>query len=245
MEILEEYKNYLKEKNNNISETSIKMYCNAINKYFEFAKNDYKEKKKYIYLITTREFKKYKIHLKRKGYSIQTINYEMRFFKIYENFLITTGRKNKRVIKDKLHYKPERKNIQNISEENYELIIEMAKKDNSKYYLMFILYIRCKISSRKLMNIKIKEDIDLKKKIIKVGDESIEITEEIEKAIRRYLRERKKFLEGYQNDYLFVSHIGKKYGKQMEKTSFSRAVKLYYQRLIESEDYYGDWSDCY
>lgn len=245
MEILEEFKKYLKEKNPNISDITIRMYCDTINDYFKFAKDDYKEKKKYIYLISEREFKKYKTNLRRNGYSIGTINLKIRFFEIYEKFLILTGRKDRIVFNKKIRYKPEMKNIKNISEETYELIIEMAKKDNSKYYLMFLLYRRYKISSRKLMRIKIKEDIDLKNRILRIENETIEITEEIEKALKKYLRERKKFLEGYKNDYLFISHIGKKYGEPMQRTSLRRAVLLYYQKLIESDEYYGDWSDCY
>ena len=113
-------------------------------------------------------------------------------------------------------------------------------------YLMFLLYVKCRISSRNLMRIRIKDDINLKNRTIKINDKVIEINNEIERAIRKYLKDRKKFLEGYKNEYLFVSHIGKKYGKPMEKSSLSRAVKKYYQKFIQMNEYYeGYWGDQY
>lgn len=45
--VWEEFKIYLKEKNSNISDKTIQMYCNTINNYFKFAKakNTYKRKR--------------------------------------------------------------------------------------------------------------------------------------------------------------------------------------------------------
>ena len=246
MEILDQFEKYLKNKNPNISDVTIKMYKESINKYFNFAEDKYKEKKRYIYSISKRKFKLYKSYMKKRGYSINTINMQIRFFSIYEDFLIEINRKEYKVFNKNLYYKPERRNIENISRETYEELIEIAKKDSSKYYLMFLLYVKCRISSRNLMRIRIKDDINLKNRTIKINDKVIEINNEIERAIRKYLKDRKKFLEGYKNEYLFVSHIGKKYGKPMEKSSLSRAVKKYYQKFIQMNEYYeGYWGDQY
>ncbi len=243
--VLEEFKIYLKKKNSNISDKTIQMYCNTITNYFKFAETKYKNKNKNIYIITKRMFKRYKIELKNRGYALKTINSKIRIFIMYEKFLIESNKKQHEVLNKDLLYKKERKNIKNISNESYERIIEMAKKDNRKYYLMLILYVKYKISLRNLVKIEVNKDIDFNNKKIYIREKEISIDNELERAIKIYLKDRKKFLKGYDNKYLFVSHIGKSTGKPMDKTSVSMAIKIYYEKLIKLEDYYGDWSDLY
>lgn len=243
--ILSEFEKYVREKNSKISEVSIKMYKDEVRKYFKFANKLYKEKKVYTYRLTKNKFKLYKIELKKEGYSLETINWRIRLLSVYDGFLVETERKKARTVTKKRLYQKEKKNVNNISDETYDILIEMAKKDSSKYHLMFILYAKYKIPTRKLVKIKIKDDIDLKNKEIHVGNAAIKITKEIERALKKYIKDRKILLKGIKNEYLFVSHISRKDSKPMSRTSVRRAIKLYFERLVESDEYYGYWRDNY
>lgn len=243
--ILNEFEKYVREKNSKISDVTIKMYKDELKKYFKFANKLYKEKKIYTYRLSKRKFTLYKIELKKQGYSLETINWRIRLLSVYDSFLVETGKKKKRTITKKQLYQKEKKNVNNISDETYEILIKMAKKDNSKYYLMFILYARYKISTRKLVKIKIKDNIDFKSREIHIEDRKITITQELERALKSYMKDRKILLKGIENEYLFVSHISRKDGKPMQRTSVRRAIKLYFQRLVESDEYYGYWGDNY
>lgn len=243
--ILNEFEKYARERNSKISDVTIKMYKDELKKYFKFANKLYKEKKIYTYRLSKRKFTLYKIELKKQGYSLETINWRIRLLSAYDSFLVETRKKKKRTITKKLLYQKEKKNVNNISDETYDILIEMAKKDNSKYHLMFILYAKYKIPTRKLVKIKIKDDINFENKEIHIGSTVIRMTKEIERALKKYIKDRKILLKGIKNEYLFVSHISRKDGKPMSRTSIRRAIKLYYERLVESDEYYGYWRDNY
>lgn len=245
MEILEEYKKYLSEVTY-MKPGTIDACVRVVRQYFEFVDQFYIEKKKCMYLLSKKKVKLYRTYLMKLGYARGTINGKLILLSIYESFLKKTGRKKKgkRIAKD-LIYKKFRKNILDITDNGYEEMIELAKQDSSKYYLMFLLYVRYGISERKIMSIKVNENFDADYKILYLEEKNIELSTEVQKALKQYLKDRKKFLGKHKNCYLFVSHISRKNGKQMDKTSLSRAIKIYYDKLINSEDYFGKWSEIY
>lgn len=245
MELLEEYKKYLSENYPNLKLSTIKLYISNVEEYFNFVKKYYKEKKKCMYLVSNKKVKLYRTYLYRIGYSRKAINHKLLILGLYEHFIVEKGKKKRKQAANNLKYKKFRKNILDITENGYEDIIELAKHDNSKYYLMFLLFVRYGISERKIMSIKLKENFDSNYKVLFLESKKIELSTEVQKALKRYLKDRKMFLGKYENDYLFVSHISRKSGKPMDKTSLSRAVKIYYEKLINSEDYFGKWSEIY
>lgn len=236
---------YLRENNPKIKKKSIDFYTSVVKNYLEFAIGEYKIKKNCAFNISKRKLLLYRRMLKHKGYSIKSINTRLNILGVYEKYLVKTGKKEKMVFNSSILYeKKERKNIKNISDESYEEMIEMVENEKNKYCLIFILFSKFKIPTRKIVKIKIK-DIDLKNGKICSNEININMTKELKRVLRKYLPERRKILKGYKNEYLFVSHIGKKTGKSMEKTSISMAVKIYFKKLKESENYYGYWSDDY
>lgn len=241
----QEFESFLENKKPKLESTYIKCCIKNVKEYFEFANKHYKEKKKYIYELGIKKIILYRMHLKNKGYSVRTVNIKLKSLILYENFLKNAGKKREQGYVKKILYNEKiKRNINNISRESYEQMIKMAKKENNKHCLILILFAEYKIHTKEIADLRV-NDINLNDKTILIGKRKIKLTKKAEDVLNSYLKDRKKLLNGQKNDYLFISHISKNKEKGIDRTSIRMVVKLYYHKLLESEDYYEHWRDCY
>lgn len=241
----QEFTDFLNNKRPKLKNEYIKWCIKNVEEYFEFVDKYYKEKKVCIYKLGIKKTKLYRIYLKKQGYSVCTINIKLKSLILYEDFLEISGKKKCQGLVRKILYNEEiKRNINNISRESYAQMIKLAKKENNKHCLILILFAEYKIHTRALVKIKM-NDINFEDKTITVGKKIMKFTKETDVALKRYIKDRKKLLKGHENKYLFFSHISKSKENCMEKSSVSMIVKLYYNKLLESDDYYEYWRDCY
>lgn len=237
--------NYLNKIKPKVKKSFIEWNIRNMREYFKFADNFYKDKKIYIYRMGKKKLRLYRLYLKNQGYSVHTVNAKLKSLILYENYLIDSGiKKNQSYLTNIMYNEKERRNINNISRESYEQMIEIAKHKSSKHYLILILFAEYKIHTREIVKIKMK-DISFNDKSIQISEKKIKLTEKTYYALRKYIKDRKKLLIGHKNDYLFFSHISRAKECSMEKSSVSMIVRLYYNKLLESDDYYEYWRDNY
>lgn len=170
-------------------------------KLVDFSNADYFEYKKYI--------------SEELNFKFSTINRKTASLSIYENFLIEKGirKNNSKVIKKKDFYKIERPFItsQMLPKETIKKVRLRAGRENKMDYAMFILLDEGGLRVSELVELQLERDLDFEMYSIHIlgkGNKirSIFMEQIIYDAIKDYLPEREKLLNGRKNKYLFVSN---------------------------------------
>lgn len=235
MEILKEFKKYLEELYNNDGEqNTIKAYYADIEQFMSFFKEYYGEDIVDFQRVHITEYKQN--FLDKKEYKFTTINRKIASISIYENFLIEKGIRidNKKVINKHDFYKIERPYISYDMLPNKEIkkLKLKAGTSSKRDYAMFVLLDDGALRVSEMINLQLKRDIDFDMYSIKVLGKGrrvreIFMEEAIIAALRDYIPEREKLLNGRENKYLFISNKTANTNRPICRTTVNQIIKKY------------------
>lgn len=243
MEILKEFKKYLEE-NYDCSgrDNTILAYMTDINQFLKYFKEKFGED---IVDFSNADYFEYKKYISEElNFKFSTINRKTASLSIYENFLIEKGirKNNSKVIKKKDFYKIERPFItsQMLPKETIKKVRLRAGRENKRDYAMFILLDEGGLRVSELVELQLERDLDFEMYSIHIlgkGNKirSIFMEQIIYDAIKDYLPEREKLLNGRNNKYLFVSNKTANTNTSMSRTSINNILAKYCNEVNETK----------
>lgn len=241
MEILKEFKKYLEE-NYDCSgrDNTILAYMTDVNQFLKYFKEKFGED---IVDFSNADYFEYKKYISEElNFKFSTINRKTASLSIYENFLIEKGirKNNSKVIKKKDFYKIERPFItsQMLPKETIKKVRLRAGRENKRDYAMFILLDEGGLRVSELVELQLERDLDFEMYSIHIlgkGNKirSIFMEQIIYDAIKDYLPEREKLLNGRKNKYLFVSNKTANTNTTMSRTSINNILAKYCNEVNE------------
>lgn len=243
MDILKDFKDYLKENYSTDGEqNTIKSYYSDIKQFLNFFEEYYGEN---IINFQRAHIIEYKQNfLNQKEYKYTTINRKLASISIYEDFLIEKGyrKDEKKVIKKHDFYKIDRPYITSnqLPRETVKKVRLKAGETSKRDYAMIVLFSEGGLRVSELVNLEVKRDLDFDMYTIKIlgkGNKIRTITMEgsILEAIKDYLKERKEFLNGRENKYLFVSNKTANTNKPMCRTTVNNLLEKYCEKVKEEK----------
>lgn len=243
MEILKEFKKYLEE-NYDCSgrDNTILAYMTDVNQFLKYFKEKFEED---IVDFSNADYFEYKKYISEElNFKFSTINRKTASLSIYENFLIEKGirKNNSKVIKKKDFYKIERPFItsQMLPKETIKKVRLRAGRENKRDYAMFILLDEGGLRVSELVELQLERDLDFEMYSIHIlgkGNKirSIFMEQIIYDAIKDYLPEREKLLNGRKNKYLFVSNKTANTNTTMSRTSINNILAKYCNEVNETK----------
>lgn len=243
MEILKEFKKYLEE-NYDCSgrDNTILAYMTDVNQFLKYFKEKFGED---IVDFSNADYFEYKKYISEElNFKFSTINRKTASLSIYENFLIEKGirKNNSKVIKKKDFYKIERPFItsQMLPKETIKKVRLRAGRENKRDYAMFILLDEGGLRVSELVELQLERDLDFEMYSIHIlgkGNKirSIFMEQIIYDAIKDYLPEREKLLNGRKNKYLFVSNKTANTNTTMSRTSINNILAKYCNEVNETK----------
>lgn len=243
MDILESFKKYLEENYDTSGEkNTISAYMNDIEQFLIYFEENFGER---IVDFSSADYIEYKKHmLNDLKYKFSTINRKTSSISIYEDFLIETKirRDAVKVIKKKDFFKIDRPFItsQMLPKETIKKVRLKAGRENKRDYAMFILFDEGGLRVSELVGLQIERDIDFDMYSIHIlgkGNKirSIFMEQIIYDAIKEYLPEREKLLDGKENKYLFVSNKTANTNQPMARTSINNILAKYCMKVNENK----------
>lgn len=243
MEILKEFIKYLEE-NYDCSgrDNTILAYMTDVNQFLKYFKEKFEED---IVDFSNADYFEYKKYISEElNFKFSTINRKTASLSIYENFLIEKGirKNNSKVIKKKDFYKIERPFItsQMLPKETIKKVRLRAGRENKRDYAMFILLDEGGLRVSELVELQLERDLDFEMYSIHIlgkGNKirSIFMEQIIYDAIKDYLPEREKLLNGRKNKYLFVSNKTANTNTTMSRTSINNILAKYCNEVNETK----------
>ena len=243
MDILESFKKYLYENYDTSGEkNTISAYMKDIKQFLTYFEENFGEK---IIDFSSADYIEYKKHmLDDLKYKFSTINRKTSSISIYEDFLIENNIRNNaaKIIKKKDFYKIDRPIItsQMLPKETIKKVRLKAGRENKRDYAMFILFDEGGLRVSELVGLQIERDIDFDMYSIHIlgkGNKirSIFMEQIIYDAIKEYLPEREKLLDGKENKYLFVSNKTANTNQPMARTSINNILAKYCMKVNENK----------
>lgn len=243
MNILDDFEKYLEKNYDVIGErNTIEAYLRDVKQFIIYFKEEFKED---IVDFSRADYTEFKVYMKdEKNYKFSTINRKTAALSIYENFLIENKirKENTKIIKKRDFYKIDRPYItRNMLPNNTIKKVRLkAGKESKRDYAMFILLDVGGLRVSELLALEVERDIDFKMysiHIIGKGNKirSIFMEQIIYDAIKDYLPEREKLLNGRKNKYLFVSNKTANTGKKMSRTGINKLLEKYCAMVQEEK----------
>ena len=242
MDILSEFKKYLEENYSSDGErNTIKGYYSDIKQFLSFFKEYYDEDILDFQRVHISEYKQF--FLIKNNFAFSTINRKLSSLSIYEDFLIEKGiRKSQtKVIKKFDFYKIDRPYITSdmLPKKTIKKIKLKAGEVSKRDYAIIVILDEGGLRVSELINLQLKRDIDFDMYRIKVlgkGNKirAIFMNEVILSAIKDYLVEREKMLNGRENKYLFVSNKTANTNKPMSRATINKILENYCLKVNEN-----------
>lgn len=241
-ELLKKFKIDLDEKYT--SKNTIESYFSDIKQFFKYLKisfvNDYE---KAIVSFTRNNINNYKEYLAEElGYKFTTINRKIASISIYEDFLLEQNLKTIKSIRPKDFYKIDIPNItaEMLPSKTIKKVIQKSGLENTRDYLIFVLMKNGGLRASEVINIEVKRDLDFEmRRIVILGKGSkiryILMDETIYNALKEYLPDRNKMLNGKNNKYLIISNKTVNTGKPVHRTMINKLIENYCNQLNENK----------
>ncbi len=242
-DILKEFKEYLEENYDTTGEqNTISAYMRDVTQFIDYFEEHFGEK---IVDFSRADYSEYKKHMTDNlEWKFSSINRKTSSLSIYENFLIEKSiRKNaSKVIKKRDFIKIDRPFITSdmLPSETIKKVRLKAGRENKRDYAMFILCDEGGLRVSELVGLQLERDIDWDMFFIRVlgkGNKirSVFMEQIIYDAIKDYLPEREKLLNGRENKYLFVSNKTANTNKPMSRTSINKILEQYCNKVNENK----------
>ena len=235
MNILNEFKKYLEENYNSEGEkNTIKGYYSDIKQFLNFFKEYYDEDIMDFQRVHVSEYKQH--FLIKNNFAFSTINRKLSSLSIYEDFLIEKKiRKNEiKVIKKFDFYKIDRPYITSdmLPKKTIKKIKLKAGEVSKRDYAIIVILDEGGLRVSELVNLQLKRDIDFDMYNIRVlgkGNKvrAVFMNGVIMSAIKDYLEEREKMLNGRENKFLFVSNKTANTNKPMSRITINKILEKY------------------
>ena len=240
--ILKEFEKYLDENYDADGEkNTIKAYYSDIKQFLNFFKVYYGEE---IIDFTRAHITEYKQNfLNKEEYKLTTMNRKLASLSVYEDFLIDKGfrTKKEKIIKKFDFYEMERAYITSdmLPKKTIKKIKLKAAELSKRDYAMLVLLDNGGLRVSELISLQLDRDIDFDMYSVKILGKgkkvrTIFMEESIYTAIKDYLPDREKLLNGRENKYLFVSNKTANTNKPMNRTTVNKIIINYCNMVKEN-----------